>query len=484
LKPLAWSRERARQWGIVLGGRVLAVCLLVGVAGGALIAFAKPLYVLAGMMGLIAALLVLSDAQWGLYAVIGVTTLLPFAAIPLNIGFNPTLLNLALLGLYFVWIVRVMTRTQEQLVGTELALPVLAFMLLAVFAFIAGLSHASLTKDTLRHFVELLLAIGVFFVVVNVIHEQSQLEDTVRVLMLCGFAAAAIGIFLWALPDDTALRLLRPLARLNYVVKLRYIEDNPSLPERAIGTSSDPNVFGGLLIIVTALTATQLFTRRPLLPRPLVWLMTGTMGACLVLTFSRGAMLGLVAALILIAFLRYRRLLWWVALGAVIILLLPQTQSYVAHFIEGLRGQDLATKMRFGEYKDALILISRYPWFGVGFAGTPDIDLYIGVSSFYLLLAEQMGLVGLGVFLVVISVFFATVMDAYRRTNDEQLAAILLGSTTALVGALVGGVFDHYFMNMDFPHAVTLFWMYVGLALTAARLGKMTAEAPAELLSS
>lgn len=471
--------EQARRWGVALDGRVLVVCLLVGLVGGALIAFVKPLYVMAGVAGLVAGAMVLTSTQWGLYAVIGVTTLLPFAALPLNIGFNPTFLDLVLLGLYFVWIVQVMTRTQERLVGTEMALPVLGFMLLAVFAFIAGLAHAGLTKDTLRHFAELLLAIGIFFVVVNVVQEREQLEGAARVFMLAGFAAAAIGVFLWVLPDETALRLLRPLTRLQYVVKLRYIEDNPGLPERAIGTSSDPNVFGGLLIIVTALTVAQLFARRPLLPRPLLWTMTATMGGCLVLTFSRGAMVGLVAALILIALLRYRRLLWWMALAGILILLLPQTQSYAIHFVEGLRGQDLATKMRFGEYKDAFILISRYPWFGVGFAGTPDIDLYIGVSSFFLLLAEQMGLIGLAAFLMVVGVFFNTVLDAYRRTTDERVAAILLGCTAALVGALVGGVFDHYFINLDFPHAVTLFWLYVGLALAAARLGRAGGQAEA-----
>jgi len=462
--------EQVRRWGIAFDWRLLAICLLIGVVGGALIAFANPLYALAGVAGLLAGALVLTSTQWGLYAVIGVATLLPFAALPLNIGFNPTFLDLALIGLYFVWIARVMTRTQERLVGTEMALPVLGFMLLAVFSFIAGLAHAGLTKDTLRHFAELLLGIGVFFVVVNVVQEQKQLEGAARVLMLAGFAAAAIGVFLWVLPDDTALRLLRPLARLNYVVKLRYIEDNPSLPERAIGTSTDPNAFGGLLIIVMALTAAQLFTQRPLLPRPLLWVMAVTMGVCLMLTFSRAAMLGLVAALILIAFLRYRRLLWWLAIAALVILLLPQTQGYVIRFVEGLRGQDLATKMRFGEYKDAFILISRYPWFGVGFAGTPDIDLYIGVSSFYLLLAEQMGLIGLAAFLMVMGVLFTTVVDAYRRTTDEQVAAILLGCSAALAGALIDGFLDHYFMNLDFPHAVTLFWLYVGLALAAARL--------------
>ena len=44
--------------------------------------------------------------------------------------------------------------------------------------------------------------------------------------------------------------------------------------------------------------------------------------------------------------------------------------------------------MRFGEYKDALTLIERYPLFGVGFTGVPDIDLYLGVSMLYLIIAR------------------------------------------------------------------------------------------------
>jgi hypothetical protein len=80
--------------------------------------------------------------------------------------------------------------------------------------------------------------------------------------------------------------------------------------------------------------------------------------------------------------------------AAALLLLLPQAQDYVQHFIEGLRLQDLATLMRLGEYKDALILISRHPWIGVGFVGTPEGSLYIGVSNVYLLMAEEMGLIG------------------------------------------------------------------------------------------
>ncbi|MCB9162257.1 MAG: hypothetical protein H6644_20845 [Caldilineaceae bacterium] len=43
----------------------------------------------------------------------------------------------------------------------------------------------------------------------------------------------------------------------------------------------------------------------------------------------------------------------------------------MARLLAGFAGEDLATQMRFGEYKDALILIGRYPLFGVGFTGTP-----------------------------------------------------------------------------------------------------------------
>ena len=61
-----------------------------------------------------------------------------------------------------------------------------------------------------------------------------------------------------------------------------------------------------------------------------------------------------------------------------LILILPQTRNLVQHFAEGFAGKDLATQMRFGEYKDAFRLIERYPVFGVGFTDTPDVDLYIG----------------------------------------------------------------------------------------------------------
>ena len=137
----------------------------------------------------------------------------------------------------------------------------------------------------------------------------------------------------------------------------------------------------------------------------------------LYLTYSRSALLGLAAAVAMLAVLKYRRLIPWMIVAALLLLLLPATQGYVARLLEGFSGQDLATQMRFGEYKDALILIERYPFFGVGFTGTPDMDIYLGVSMLYLIIAENMGLIGLAIFLGVMVGFFVMALRAWREAS-------------------------------------------------------------------
>jgi O-antigen ligase len=206
--------------------------------------------------------------------------------------------------------------------------------------------------------------------------------------------------------------------------------------------------------------------------------MVVTMAVCMVLTFSRGAMLGLGLALVVIATVSYRPMIALLILGAAVILLMPFTQDYVGHFVDAFALSDLATQMRLGEYKDALTLISRYPVFGVGFGGSPDVDTYLGVSNVYLLMAEEMGLVGVTAFLIAMGTFFYQVTRAWfeRVANDAFLAPILLGVAGALLGAMIGGMTDHYFFNLAFPHSVALFWLYVGLGMVAVRLGMPARE--------
>jgi O-antigen ligase len=140
--------------------------------------------------------------------------------------------------------------------------------------------------------------------------------------------------------------------------------------------------------------------------------------------------------------------------------------------------------MRMGEYKDALILIGRHPLLGVGFAGSPDIDTYIGVANVYLLIAEEMGLIGLTSFLIVMGILFARFLRVRELAANSDLESLWWGLHASIIGALVSGIFDHYIFNLDFHHSVTLFWLLVGLATAVTELILRRAEERQDGLST
>ena len=142
-------------------------------------------------------------------------------------------------------------------------------------------------------------------------------------------------------------------------------------------------------------------------------------------------------------------------------------------FIEGIQGEDLATQMRFGEYKDAFSLIARYPLTGVGFFGTPDIDVYVGVSSVFLLLAQQMGIICATLYAVIgVSNLIIVFVTLKSLPKDHALEAPLLAYGLAILGAMVGGVFDHFYFNLTFIHIAALYWMTMGLGMVAVLLAR------------
>lgn len=469
-----------RRAGLARGSLYLA-----GAAAAALlVAVAGPIYALALALIILAALLILRDMRWGFTALLAVVALLPFAALPFKLGFTPTFLDVALLSLFFVWIMRIATRRQPALVGTGLGGAVLLFLALLVLAFANGLRFGFPTVTTVRNVAELALAVLLFFLVVNTLRKEADLYFVAKVIMLGGAAAAAIAVVFYVIPQAWTVRILDALGSFNYpggYGALRFIEDSTDNPMRAIGTMVDPNVLGGFMILVAALTAPQLVSRQPLFHRAWIALFLALEALALYLTYSRGSLVGLGVALLVIGLLRYRRLLFVAVFAVALLLLLPPAQAYVAHFIEGVQLQDRATLMRLGEYRDAIGLIGRYPWLGVGFSGSPDADLYVGVSNLYLLIAEEMGVVGLAGFLLVVVVFLGSLWWAWRTLlslgdgptgapSNARLEALLLGLGAAVTGVMVGGLLDHYLFNLVYPHMSVFFWLLLGLGMCAVIL--------------
>ena len=107
---------------------------------------------------------------------------------------------------------------------------------------------------------------------------------------------------------------------------------------------------------------------------------------------------------------------------------------------------------------------------GIGFGLSPDIDVTAGVSSVYLLVAEQTGLLGLGAYLAALLTTWWAGARSLARIQEPELQGVQAAFLAALSGALVAGMLDQYFANQTFPHAVALFWLYAAVLIAASRL--------------
>ncbi len=512
----------SRSWLPLLA---LGAAVGLGLAGGLAVTLGNPLIPFAAITGLLTLAVLLSSAERLVVGAALIAVLLPFAVVPVKLVITPAFLEVSELLLIAVWLGQLLKG--KPLNVSPVHAPLLLFIGLSLFAFILGIAR-DFSADIAHNYFRMALGFVLFYAVTTLV-DGPMLRRLVRWLVVAGGLAAIIGIGLWAV-GDRAESILLKLAVVGYPTTdvIRHLEANPALAVRATGTSVDPNSFAGMLVLVFVLALAQALAKREEsvgLPRWISWGTVAASGAALILTQSRSAWLGAAAAAGIIALLRYRRLFVYGAAGAVTVLGLGLGSGYLSRLLAGFALQDPATLMRLNEYANAFAIIQKYPWFGVGFgtAGGFELDLTTGVSSVYLTIAERMGLIGLAGFGFVMFSFFAYVLPRVRQTpaahplpsspigggarlshlpsgwtgggpvrrdshpsptlpydrgggnsalstQHSALSTTLLGLMAAVAGALVVGVLDHYFFNIEFPHMAMLFWLFAALAVVAARL--------------
>ena len=472
LGGLGWNRPANSRR--LLETLLITLAVVAALGGGVLTAAIHPAAGVAVLIGLMLAVGILVNVRLGLMSFILVATLFPFAVIPVPLlgAFKLTFLDASLTGLLLAWVFRFLGKPATGLVRTPLDPLILVFVGLALVCFTMGV--LSVTAEAARFFLKTLNSILFFFSVTNVIRERRHLDSALRVLMLGAFFASVFALALYFIPADMANRLLNYLVPLGYPsgMVLRYIASTDTL--RAIGTSIDPNILGGTLVLTIPMGLSMFFGQASLFTRRRLGLMLIAMGLAMIFTYSRGSLMGLVAASLFMSWMRYRKLFVLLVVFGLVLYFLP-FGDVASHLQSGFLFEDQAAAMRLGEYKDALRLISQYPWFGVGFGAAPSIDLYVAASSIYLLMAEEMGLVGVSVFLLTVATAFVYALRAMTRMPDS-LRTVQTGALAGVLGAMTAGLFDHHFFNLNFPHTVALFWLTVALVMVSTRLGLQSTE--------
>lgn len=451
-------------WVLAVTGAVVG-----GTALGWLTAAQGPVAGAVILIGLAGAVVVLSDPRAALWAVIGIVTLLPFGVIPVRVGLTLTLFETVALAAIAVWLLHVVLR-RDELISTAGPAAWIALLLVGtLFAFLLGIGHGY-TTETFHNYGKFVLAIALTYVVWNTIRSLGDARRLLTVILLGGASASAIGLTLQLGGPGMTMAVLSRLVPFGYPSSriVRFIEDDPAKSMRLVSTSVDPNSFGGLLAVVFVLASSQVIARHRVIPRWLTVPAVALSGAAMLFTQSRGAWVGAAAGLALLALFRYRRLLIPMALGAAAIPVLGIGSHFIDRFAQAVRLEDPATKLRLAEYQNAFDIIRQHPFFGVGFGQAPSVELQTGVSSIYLTIAEQTGLLGVALFVLAVGSVVLHGFRYWRGRRDTPEGDLSLTLLAALSSALTVGLVDHYFFNISFPHMAALFWILSGLILALA----------------
>jgi O-antigen ligase len=232
---------------------------------------------------------------------------------------------------------------------------------------------------------------------------------------------------------------------------------------RAQAGFEHPNVLAFYLVLTLPL-ALALGVTGPVRPRPVFLATAALITSGLVLTSTRGALVGVaLALLVLLAGTPYRRMaIGFVTVIAVVAVLNPSTVlerpevSVVGTRLSTIAtGKETSTNPRIEIWEKAPEIIANYPLLGVGegnFApvslryGLYDVDAdglpYDHAHNIFLTVTAELGLVGLGLLLFVVFSVFRTLMFTLRdREAPEFLPALAL--TAALVGIVANGMTDY-----------------------------------------
>lgn len=188
----------------------------------------------------------------------------------------------------------------------------------------------------------------------------------------------------------------------------------------------------------------------------------------LLLSISRGAILGVFAALIFISFFSQWKKWLWLGMGLliVVIILIPQTRDQLNSVVS---GDDVSTDVRLVMWKGTLRLIQDKPIFGAGLAGFPIMyadykeashtEFFPNPDHLILTLWVEMGILGLIIFSWIIIRFFTSGIHALKNVNYNH-RTLIVALLAAMIAFVIHGFVDTPYFKNDLA---VIFWTLTGL---------------------
>ena len=417
------------------------------------------------------ALIALALLRWDALALYIAILAVPFGSwLPLQVGAgNLTAVDLAVALLIGLWFARMIVVERGITIHfPPLALPFALFLFAAALSITGALSLQFAIKE-LTKWIEML---AVYLYIANNL-SVAETKRALAVMFIAGLAEAAIGIY----------QFLFGWGPKGFLLFGNYI--------RAFGTFEQPNPFAGYLALILPVAfgvVVGVFSiRHSVFRKTRHWILntgyyalaalaSAAMLAAVVMSWSRGAWLGVAAGLVVTLIVPSRRafgLALTIALGLMFVVLLSNINvipdviaarfgglaDYFGVFdVRGVRVDDanFAVVERMAHWQAAWGMLHNHPGLGVGIGNyaveypayaLPRWDDPLGhAHNYYLNVAAETGFVGLAAYLILWIAVFWQAWRSVRASSGiwRSVAAGLLGMLVALSAH---NLFDNLFVH-------------------------------------
>jgi O-antigen ligase len=356
---------------------------------------------------------------------------------PWSIAGAQTALILGLLA----WLFKMILEGRVRFLRTALNLPILLY----AAAMVISVVFSPLKLNSLMALKEewLLLA---FFLVVNNIKEETEVENLLTILIL---ASTLVGIYaVWqhyAGMDLYRHKMLEPRGQV-------FI---------SLGLFDHHLTFGGYYMLVFLLaSAFLLYRKRSGLFRILDFAAPAILGLSLVFSYARSAWLGALAGIVALGLLKGGRFVYLMILGllvvCVLVLVIEPTSLDRIKEIDLSRDRPESTRVRL--WQTSINMIKAKPVWGIGLGNFGQMFDRYKVEGIYdttchphndfLNVAVNSGLLGLAAYLSIWAVFLYSGVKSVLKKRGSG-CRMQIGGIVAIVALLFASLFQCYYTDAE-----------------------------------
>jgi len=300
-------------------------------------------------------------------------------------------------------------------------------------------------------------AVMLAFLVGSFLTEWRQLEVLLGAIVLVGLVISVHAIFQYFVGD---------------VSRVGFVGLGGEVEYRITSTFPHPNGLAGFLALLVPFSVGLVGVFQGRLMRAACVLLAALALVAVVLTYSRGALVGLIALPVI---LLHKKAAWPLigAAVAVITVMAPDVWRSRVVDVAQIDGPEIATRLDF--WDAALHIFAANPVLGAGlnsfgpayeaverpgrtFLGGGFLDAPDTAHNLYLTVLAEQGLVGLAA-LTLLVVSFIAMSIRLARSPDSRVRAMALGLLGSGVVLLVHNFFDATFSD---PKTATLVWIMFG----------------------